>query len=190
MRGRAVILDRDGVLTIPHFRSGRSYAPRRLEDFQLYADAAGSVAALKRAGFVVAVATNQPDVGAGLIEPDVIEAMHRRLRDELAIDDIEVCYDTREQAVEDPGERRKPGPGMLIDISRKWNIDLTASYMVGDRDSDMLAGRRVGCTCVFIDRGYTAEPRPTGHAAAVASLDEAARWILGHAAMHVPSCPE
>src|SRR3546814_5963153 len=67
---KAVILDRDGVLNVPEFRDGRSYAPRRLDDFVLYPDAIRSVAQLRAAGFVVVVATNQPDVGAGLVRSE------------------------------------------------------------------------------------------------------------------------
>jgi D-glycero-D-manno-heptose 1,7-bisphosphate phosphatase len=170
---RAVFLDRDGVLTIPEFRNGRSYAPRRLEDFRLYPDAVKSVKDLKAAGFVVIVVTNQPDVGAGLVAIDVIEEMHRRLRDAVAIDDIEVCYETHEQAT----ERRKPGPGMLFDAARTWSIDVSGSYLVGDRASDVEAARRAGCTALFIDLAYE-EPLPVGQAATVGSLREATDWIL------------
>lgn len=170
---RAVFLDRDGVLTVPEFRNGRSYAPRRLEDFRLYPDAVKSVQDLKAAGFVVIVVTNQPDVGAGLVDIGVVEEMHRRLRNAVAVDDIEVCYETHEQAT----ERRKPGAGMLRDAARTWAIDLSASYLVGDRASDVEAARRAGCTALFIDLAYE-EPLPVAQAATVGSLREAADWIL------------
>ena len=64
-RARAVFLDRDGVLTVPQFRDGRSYAPRRLTDFRLYDGVDRSLTALKEAGFFLIVVTNQPDVGTG-----------------------------------------------------------------------------------------------------------------------------
>lgn len=174
MAARAVFLDRDGVLTVPEFRDGRSYAPTRLADFRIYEDAPEAVAALKAAGFLVVVVTNQPDVGAGLVAEAVVADMHEILRRETAVDDIEVCYETRAQAT----ERRKPGAGMLRDAARKWGIDLAASYMVGDRDSDVAAGNRAGCVSLFLDRGYAAEARPTEQAATVSSLAEAAAWIL------------
>jgi D-glycero-D-manno-heptose 1,7-bisphosphate phosphatase len=170
---RAVFLDRDGVVTVPEFRNGRSYAPRTLEAFRLYPDAAASVRDLKGAGFLVILATNQPDVGAGLVEQAVVEEMHARLRAAVPVDDIEVCYETRQQAT----RRRKPGPGMLLDAARKWNIDLAGSYMVGDRDSDVEAARRAGAVAVFVDLGY-AHPPPSGQAVSVGSLREAADWIL------------
>jgi D-glycero-D-manno-heptose 1,7-bisphosphate phosphatase len=173
-RRRAVFLDRDGVLTVPEFRDGRSFAPTRLADFRIYEDAAAAVDALKKAGYVVIVVTNQPDVGAGLVAQGVVDDMHRALRAAVAVDDVEVCFETRAQAT----ERRKPGPGMLLDAARKWDVDLAASYMVGDRDSDVEAGLKAGCAALFLDRGYAAESRPTGQVATVASLAEAAAWIL------------
>lgn len=169
----AVFLDRDGVLTVPEFRDGRSFAPRTLEAFRIYPDAAASVRRLKQAGFLVVVVTNQPDVGAGLVVQEIVEEMHARLREAVPVDDIEVCYETRAQAT----DRRKPGAGMLLDAARRWGIDLSQSFMVGDRDSDVEAGRRAGCTTVFVDLSYD-EPAPVGQAATVGSLAEATDWIL------------
>lgn len=170
----AVFLDRDGVLTIPEFRNGRSYAPRRLEDFHIYPDAADAVRRLKQEGFLVIVATNQPDVGAGLVGADVLEQMHDRLRSLVAVDDIEICCDTQENA----SSRRKPGPGMLLDAAQKWGVDLSQSYMVGDRESDVAAGNSAGCVSVFVDRKYHAEIRPAAQAVTVNSVGEAADWII------------
>jgi D-glycero-D-manno-heptose 1,7-bisphosphate phosphatase len=175
----AVFLDRDGVLTVPEFRDGRSFAPRTLEAFRIYPDAPAAVADLKRAGFIVVVATNQPDVGAGLVEKSLVEEKHARLREALDIDDIEVCYETQAQAT----DRRKPGCGMLLSAAAIWDIDLSRSYMVGDRASDIEAGLNAGCTPVFIDLGYS-EPQPAARAATVRSLREATDWILRREASH------
>jgi len=81
-----VFLDRDGVNVVPHFRDGRSFAPRRLEDFRLYPEAAASLQRLKRAGFLLAVVTNQPDVGHGLIPRTEVDAMHAIMTRELPLD--------------------------------------------------------------------------------------------------------
>ncbi len=170
---RAVFLDRDGVLSIPEFRDGRSYAPTRLEDFRLYPDASASVARLKAVGFVVVVATNQPDVTAGKMSAATLEAMHQRLRRDCSVDAIEVSTATRAQ----PDRRRKPNPGMLLDAAAAWELDLAASYMVGDRASDIACGRAAGCRTVFIDLDYTTEAAPTGQDATVANLAEAVDWI-------------
>ena len=178
---RAVFLDRDGVLTVPEFREGRSFAPRSLEAFEIYPDAADAVARLRAAGFKVIVVTNQPDVGAGLVDRAVIDEMHARLRAAVAVDDIEVSYETRAQAAASGTDRRKPGIGMLTSAANRWHLDLESSYMVGDRASDVEAGIRAGCKTVFIDLGYASEAAPTEQSATVASVSEAAAWILADA---------
>jgi D-glycero-D-manno-heptose 1,7-bisphosphate phosphatase len=172
-RARAVFLDRDGVLTVPEFRDGRSYAPRRLEDFLLYPEAADSAALLKQAGFSLVVVTNQPDVGHGRIERDVVEEMHRQLAIMLPVDAIEVCYHRHE----DGCDCRKPKPGMLQRAAARLGLDCTKSFMIGDRASDVEAGRAVGCTTIFIDLGY-ADEHPKQPDFTVGSLEEAAKVVL------------
>ena len=178
---RAVFLDRDGVLTVPEFRNGRSYAAQSLETFHFYPDAAHAVRSLKEAGFVLVVVTNQPDVGAGRVERGVVDAMHARLRDAMPVDDVEVAIETREQAQGLLTDRRKPGIGMLMSAAKRWNLDLDSSYMVGDRASDVEAGLAAGCTSVFIDLGYTSELMARGQAVTVSSAGEAAAWIVADA---------
>lgn len=178
---RAVFLDRDGVLTVPEFRNGRSYAVQTLDKLEFYPDAPGAVAALKEAGFVLIVVTNQPDVGAGQMERSVVDVMHERLRDAMPVDDVEVAIETRQQAQGLTTDRRKPGIGMLMSAAKRWNLDLKSSYMVGDRASDVEAGLAAGCTSVFIDLGYESEPVAAGQAVTVSSLSEAAAWIVADA---------
>lgn len=173
MPRRAVFLDRDGVLTIPNFRDGRSYAPTTLDEFRFYPDAKDAVRRLKKDGFLVIVATNQPDVTTGKLPKRTLEEMHARLQRGVPVDDIEVSFATRDA----PDDRRKPEPGMLREAAKKWDIDLKTSYMVGDRASDVTCGVRAGCRTVFIDLGYTAEAPPTDQNATVANLAEAVAWI-------------
>jgi D-glycero-D-manno-heptose 1,7-bisphosphate phosphatase len=169
----AVFLDRDGVLSVPEFRDGRSYAAKRLADFKLYDDAAHSVRRLKDGGFVIVVVTNQPDVGNGLTEQREVEAMHRRMETILPLDRIEVCYHRQS----DGCACRKPKPGMLLTAATALSIDLVRSTMVGDRSSDMAAGKAAGCATVLIDRGYRDE-RPQNADHVVLSLAEATDIIL------------
>src|SRR5262249_1010768 len=133
----AVFLDRDGVLVIPEFRERRSYAPRRLEDFRLYPEAAASLQRLKRAGFLLAVVTNQPDVGKGLTPQSQVEARHGILMGELPVDALRACFHRQG----DDCACRKPKPGMILDIASELGVDLAGSFMVGDRGSDVEAGR-------------------------------------------------
>ena len=170
---RAVFLDRDGVVNRSTVRGGKPYAPRKLADFRLLPGVARCVGALKRAGFLVIVATNQPDIGNGLVDPAVVDAMHARLRSRLAVDDIRVCAHRQDEGC----RCRKPRPGMLLDAAAQWHIDLKKSYMVGDRDGDIVAGKAAGCYTLFIDRHYS-EPLRSAPDWSGSSLPAAVRFIL------------
>ena len=169
----AVFLDRDGVIVIPEFRDQRSFAPRRLADFRLYPDAAASLQRLKRAGFLLAVVTNQPDVGDGLITHSEVDAMHEIMARQLPLDAVKACFHGHGQAC----DCRKPKPGMILQAATELGINLTKSFMVGDRKSDIEAGRAAGCATVFIDLGYTL-PAPDAPDYVVRSITEAANVII------------
>jgi D-glycero-D-manno-heptose 1,7-bisphosphate phosphatase len=175
----AVFLDRDGVLNVQLVRDGKPYAPERLEDFTLYEGVPAACRALKAAGFVLVVATNQPDVGRGLVARGVIESMHERLLALVPeIDRVEVSYD--------PGggersPRRKPEPGMLLDAAQALGLDLKRSWMVGDRWRDVECGKRAGVRTVFIDYGYSDE-YDTSPDFTVKAFQEAVAVIIGAAA--------
>jgi D-glycero-D-manno-heptose 1,7-bisphosphate phosphatase len=169
----AVFLDRDGVIVVPEFRDRRSFAPRRREDFRLYPEAAASLQRLKQAGFILAVVTNQPDVGNGLISRSEVDAMHEIMARELPLDAVKACF--HRQA--DHCDCRKPKPGMILEAAMELDIDLKKSFMVGDRKSDVEAGRAAGCATVFIDLGY-ALPAPDAPDYVVHSIAEAADLII------------
>jgi D-glycero-D-manno-heptose 1,7-bisphosphate phosphatase len=171
---RSVFFDRDGVLVIPEFRDGRSFAPRSLERFAVYPEAGACLARLKAAGFQLIVVTNQPDVGAGKITCETVKQMHAELAAKLPIDDIKVCFHTRDQRC----TCRKPLPGMLIEAAAERSIDLPESIMVGDRASDIYAGVAAGCRTAFIDHGYTAELKPQSADFVGSTLSEVTDWIL------------
>jgi D-glycero-D-manno-heptose 1,7-bisphosphate phosphatase len=174
MADKAVFLDRDGVLVIPEFREGRSFAPVTLEGYRFYPDAPQALSRLKAAGYRLIVVTNQPDVGKGLVSQLVADEMHERLRKALPLDLIKACFHTQLTNC----ACRKPKPGMLLDAARELGIDLAESYMVGDRASDVEAGEAAGCRTVFIDLGYD-ERRPAAPTFIVRSISEAADCILG-----------
>lgn len=172
--GAGVFLDRDGVVTVPEFRDGRSFAPLSAEDFAIYPDAPEASERLVRAGFTLVVVTNQPDVGRGLIPQQDLEIMHRRLSAALPVSAIEVCPHTRE----DRCSCRKPAPGMLLRAAEQLGLDLGRSFMVGDRASDVEAGRSAGCRTIFVDRNYEAERPPEAPDHVCRGVGEAADWIL------------
>src|SRR4029077_11757267 len=103
---QAVFLDRDGVINRAPVRGGRPYAPRTLDEFEILPGVADALRRLDAAGFLLIVATNQPDVGTGSQRREVVDAMHARLRRELPLTDIKGCYDAQP-----PGcAWRKPTP--------------------------------------------------------------------------------
>lgn len=169
---RAAFLDRDGVLNQSIVRDGRPYAPHRLEDFVILPEAPAAVRRLKAAGYLIIVATNQKDVGAGLMSQDMLDAMHARLSAAVPVDDIRVC------TCIDECPCYKPNPGMLLDAARDWSIDLSASVMIGDRWRDVGAGRNAGCRTIFIDRGYAEALRHTPDLVAT-DLADAVDKLLG-----------
>lgn len=158
----AIFLDRDGTLNVQVIRSGKPYPPQTVDEFRLFSDAAAGCAALAAAGYVLVVATNQPDVGRGTQSQAVVEAMHAKLQSLIPeIARVEACYapgkDHSPHLPADP--RRKPAPGMLLDAARELGLDLARSWMVGDRWRDIDCGRRAGVRTVFIDFGYAEELR-------------------------------
>jgi D-glycero-D-manno-heptose 1,7-bisphosphate phosphatase len=170
---RAVFLDRDGVLNRALERDGRPYPPARVEDVEILPGVVEALAMLRGAGFLLLVVTNQPDVARGTLAAAVVEAIHRRMQADLGLDAIYAC-------LHDDADRcdcRKPLPGMLQAAAREWDVDLSRSYMVGDRWRDVEAGRRAGCTTILVDYGYREklESEPDRR---VASLREAASWIV------------
>lgn len=173
MKKRAVFLDRDGVINRAVVRNGKSYPPETLDDFELLPGVEQAIQALRKAGFLIIVVTNQPDVATGVQQRGVVEAMHKKLRTLAPCDDIKVCYHTDS----DDCECRKPKPGMLLDAASEWNVDLGRSFMVGDRWRDIAAGAAAGCATFFIDYGY-AEQRPVNPGVVVRSLEEASSHIL------------
>ena len=173
----AVFLDRDGTLNRQLIRDGTPYPPQALAEFELFPGVPEACVQLAAAGFMLVVATNQPDVGRGTQSQAVVEAMHAKLRALIPqIARVEVCYDPGRG---EKSARRKPEPGMLLDAARDLGLDLARSWMVGDRWRDIDCGKRAGVRTVFIDFGYVEKL----HAApdfTVSSFTEAATTILAH----------
>ena len=149
---RAVFLDRDGVINRAIERDGFPYAPTSLDEFEIYPEVFSACAKLKAAGFLLIVATNQPDVGRGTLKKELVESVHAEMCRELPIDRVEVCYDSGYGPVE--SEFRKPKPGMLLRAAADLKIDLAQSWMVGDRWRDIDCGAAAGCKTILIDRHY------------------------------------
>lgn len=155
MQNRAIFLDRDGVLNQAIIKAGKPYPPANLDELVIPDEVPIVLNSLKKAGFLLIGATNQPDVARGTTQKAIVEAINAQLLAVLPLEDILVCYhdDT------DGCTCRKPEPGLLLQAATQYNIDLSASFMVGDRWKDIDAGHRAGCRTIWLDAGY-AEPSP------------------------------
>jgi D-sedoheptulose 7-phosphate isomerase len=170
----AVFLDRDGVINRAAVRDGKPFPPSGLEELEILPGVASSLLDLKAHGFDLFVITNQPDVARGNQTREAVEAIHQALASSLSIDDIFVCY--HDDA--DHCACRKPLPGLLFEAQRKHNVDLSRSFVVGDRWRDIDAGHAAGCKAILIDYGYPERKPAQPPEATVRSLREAADWII------------
>jgi D-glycero-D-manno-heptose 1,7-bisphosphate phosphatase len=149
---KAVFLDRDGVINRALVRDNKPYPPSSLAEFEILPGVAEACAKLKQAGFLLIVATNQPDVGRGTIAQALVESLHAHMLRDLPLDRVEVCYHPGKGASD--CDCRKPKPGMLLRAARELGIDLAQSFMVGDRWRDIDCGHAAGCRTILIDYGY------------------------------------
>lgn len=172
----AVFVDRDGTLNVQVIRDGNPFAPESVDEFRLFPGVQDACRELHAAGYALVVVTNQPDVARGTQSLAVIEAMHAKLRQLIPeIERIEVCYASGDEVPPDP--RRKPEPGMILDVARDLGLDLGRSWLIGDRWRDIDSGERAGVRTIFIDFAYVEQL----HAApdyTVKSFADAARIIL------------
>jgi D-glycero-D-manno-heptose 1,7-bisphosphate phosphatase len=171
LSGRGAFLDRDGTLNV---RPGEHEYLTHLDQFVWLPDAPEALARLSRAGYVLAVVSNQRGVGRGLVSTSVLRQIEQRIQDDLAglgcrIEVFRYCF----HELTDGCDCRKPRPGMLQDVSRDLDLDLERSWMIGDAESDVTAGKAAGCHTAFVGPGGLA-----GGADVVApSLDQASRTI-------------
>jgi D-glycero-D-manno-heptose 1,7-bisphosphate phosphatase len=185
---RAVFLDRDGTLI-----EEAGYLDRldRLVFFPYTVDA---VRVLNRAGFAVVVITNQAGIARGIVKEPFVAEAHRVISEKLAgggarIDAYYYCPHYRSGTVEKyvmACECRKPGPGMLLRAAQDLDLDLTRSFVVGDRWHDVGAARAVGARAVLVRTGLGRgeESRPEAGVTAdtiVDTLADASAWILDQA---------
>jgi len=175
---QAVFLDRDGVLNEPVVRDGKPYPPASAAELQILPNTADALARLKQREFLLLVVTNQPDVARGTQKREVVEEIGRHLRATLPVDDVLTCFHDDQDAC----DCRKPRPGLLLRAATQYGIDLSRSYLAGDRWRDIDAGANAGCRTIWIDRGYDERPPASAPDARVASLPEAVDWILKNAA--------
>ncbi len=154
-RRPALFLDRDGVLNIDHGYIGT------IDRFEWNDGAIDAVKFANDCGYFVFVVSNQSGVARGLFDEAAVRAVHRHMQNVLRdhgahIDDIEYCPFHPEGTVPayaKASDRRKPAPGMLLDIIKRWPVDVPASLMIGDKPIDMEAAKRAGIRGALYEGG-------------------------------------
>ncbi|MBY0472947.1 HAD-IIIA family hydrolase [Patescibacteria group bacterium] len=172
VKRRAIFFDRDGVINELVYR-GENFvvadqkvqrtAPWVLQELRIYDGAAAVIQQVREKGYMAIIATNQPDMRHGLMEQAALFAIMNAVC-ALGFDDAFMCTHTRAEGC----LCHKPLPGMLHQAEKKWNLDMSDSFMLGDMETDLQAARAAGCTPVLIDRPYNinvpAEHRINTHA--------------------------
>ena len=153
---RALFIDRDGTLSE---EVGYINHPER---FRLFSYAAEAIKRLNENGWLAIVTTNQAGVARGYFSEEMIQTVHKRLEDELAMGGARldaVYYCAHHPSVGEPPYRvdcdcRKPKPGLITKAAKDFQVDLGNSWMVGDRYSDVQLARNAGVKSAFVLSGY------------------------------------
>jgi D-glycero-D-manno-heptose 1,7-bisphosphate phosphatase len=156
---QAVFLDRDGVINRPIFRDGKPRTPKDFSEFAFMDGAHDVLRELRARGYLLVVCTNQPDVARGWQRREQVDEFHVHIERELPVARIYACF-------HDDADRcrcRKPKPGLLLQAQSELRIDPSQSWMVGDRQSDIDAGRAAGCRTVFMRHEYNPGPHDADH---------------------------
>jgi D-glycero-D-manno-heptose 1,7-bisphosphate phosphatase len=188
----AAFLDRDGVLNagVRDPQSGLCESPLKLADVRLLPGVAAPLRRLADAGYVLVCVSNQPVAAKGKTTVDELLALHERVLALLAAEGVRLevsrlCPHHPDGVVEElsgPCDCRKPAPGMLLDAARAQGLDLEASWMLGDTDSDVQAGRAAGSRTVLIEYPPSAHKRLGGVSSDLHAVDltDAVAQVLDH----------
>jgi D-glycero-D-manno-heptose 1,7-bisphosphate phosphatase len=155
---------------VPDPSSGRPESPLRADDVRLLPGVAAAASELARAGYALVCVSNQPAAAKGKISVEQLQAVHARVLDLLGregvrLDSSRLCLHHPEGVIGElsgPCDCRKPAPGMLLDADEALGLDLAASWMLGDTDTDVAAGRAAGCRTVLIEHPASAHKRSGG----------------------------
>jgi D-glycero-D-manno-heptose 1,7-bisphosphate phosphatase len=178
---RAVFFDRDDTLmvNVPYLGD-----PKQVEAF---AEAATALAGLAAAGFLIFVVSNQSGVGRGLISREQVDSVNVELVRQLGHGHIHTFYHSYATPDDPYATDRKPSPEIVLNAAREHGLDLTQSYLVGDRLSDIECGLAAGCRTVLLthaksSRGHDVsdEDREAATRAqhVAQDLGEVTAWIL------------
>jgi len=178
-RRPGILLDRDGTIIVDHGYVGS------VDRVEFIDGAPGAIARFNRAHIPVAVVTNQAGVARGFYGLDDVAAVHRYVADRLAehgahVDLFLFCPYHPDGVVEGfarTSEDRKPAPGMAKAAAAALNLDLTASWVVGDRPEDVGLAQAVGASAVYLGADHADRRQPPG-VRSFASLAAAVPFLL------------
>ena len=143
-----VFLDRDGVICKLVNDHGVLRSPRSMPEFQFVDGVIEFLDRLRELDIEVAVVTNQPEVKRNLVRKELVEQFHQMIRERTGIEHFFVCWHDDD----DTCNCRKPKPGLLFQAAEELGVDLSGSYMLGDRQKDMDAARAAGCRGILVGR--------------------------------------
>lgn len=146
----AIFLDRDGIINRAIIRDGKPYPPSRLDELEIIPGSVPSLSRLADFGYVLIGVTNQPDVARGTQSREIVESFNSMIRTKLPVREIFVCYHDDS----DNCNCRKPRPGLILQAMEKYGLDISRSWMIGDRWKDIAAGQAVGLKTIFVDYHY------------------------------------
>ena len=143
---KAVFLDRDGVIN----KEKKDYV-KTIDELEIFDNISWCIQQLKKNNYLVIVITNQSSINRGLIDTQKIHEIHDEIQNYLAkfntkIDAFYFCPHRPDENC----SCRKPNPGLIIKASNDFGIDLSTSWMIGDNESDVLAGKTAGCHTIKI----------------------------------------
>lgn len=173
---RAVFIDRDGTLMRDVDYCGD---PGEVE---IFAGAAAALGELKARGYKIIIITNQSGIGRGYLNEQAYRAVEKEVARQLGAGLIDATYFCPHAPGEDC-DCRKPAPGMVLQAARDHAIDLTRSYFIGDKESDIQCGRRAGTKTILVQTGYGKSADQSAADAVVADLPAAVRFVLSSEAL-------
>ena len=127
------------------YRNNTSYPPKTINEVSLFDGVIECVEKIKQAGFMTFIITNQPDVERGISLQTDVEKINNYILSMIDIDKLYICYSSDNNHPD-----RKPNPGMIFKAKKEYNLDLTKSFVIGDRNSDIVAGKNSGCKTILI----------------------------------------
>ncbi|ASI81025.1 D-glycero-alpha-D-manno-heptose-1,7-bisphosphate 7-phosphatase [Bacillus pacificus] len=146
-----MFLDRDGVIN--QVLTDRVRFVNKPEDIYLLPGAADAIAIFNRQGYMVLVTSNQGGVGLGYMTQEELLEIHKHMQEKLInenagahIQEFAACI----HRLKDGCSCRKPEAGMLLQLAQKYDIDLASSYMIGDQETDICAGKKAGTKTIRI----------------------------------------